>query len=158
MQKRLYLLALPLALWACQNTLYPVAPDVPARVTTGSPAPGSDPTASQRGPYGGLMVRSGSHYLEFVPYTPPGGEYLLYLFPWDASLSPLFRSKEDSRATLTLSNGREIPLEAAINSEDGSLFFYVYPEASFKQLEVTIEARVTLGSTVLTGSFPHPDR
>ncbi len=150
--------ALPVLLWACQGGLYPVAPDTPERVTVGSPdpggSPGSDP-APQEGPFGGQLVASGTHFLEFLGYTPPRGSYTLYLFPWGAGQSPI-PAALDATAKLKLSNGREIPMTAATNSDDGSLFFYAVPEASFASLNVTVQAEVTLGGTILTGSFSHP--
>lgn len=159
MNVRLLAFALPLLLWACQGELYPLAPDLPERQTVGSPDPGApeDPNSSEIGPYGGQLVASGTRYLEFLGYTPPGGSYTLYLFPWDAGMAAIPRSGATVRATLSLSNGRQVPMTAATNSDDGSLFFYVKPEASFERLNVTIQAEVTLPNAVLTGSFAHPN-
>jgi hypothetical protein len=161
MKMRPVLLApmLALALWACQGDLYPTAPDTPERVTIGSPDPGSTPgtTVPQRGLYGGQLQPSGSHYLEFLGFTPPRGSYTLYLFPWDADMHAIpFAS--GAQAKLKLSNGQQIAMTAATNQEDGSLFFYAFPEASFERLNVTLQAEVSLAGTLLTGSFVHPDR
>lgn len=158
MRSRALLLLLPLALWACQDTLYPVAPDMPDRVTIGSADPGPDPVLVTRGPYGGQLVASGAHSLEFVGFTPAKGAYTLYLFAWDATLNPVPRTAAQAEAKLKLSNGKEIAMTAATNPDDGSLFFYAYPGATFETLEVTVEAEVTLGGTALTGRFNHPDR
>lgn len=158
MNARPLLLLIPLALWACQDALYPVAPDVPERVTIGSPDPGSSTSPVQRGPYGGQLVASGNHYLEFVGFTPAGGDYTLYLFPWDASMNPVFRPSGKVEAKFKVSNGKEMALSVGTNNEDGSLFFYAFPEATFKNQSATIQAEVTLGTTPLTGSFVHPDR
>jgi hypothetical protein len=144
-------LTLPLLLWACQGDLYPVAPDVPERVTSSTPAPGVTP---QRGNYGGQLVSTGSHALEFLGFTPRD-TYTLYLFPWDSALNPIPYSAETT-AVLKLPSGREIPLTTANNREDGSLYFYAQPEPSFEQQDVTLQAEVTLGGTTLTGSFRHP--
>lgn len=159
MNARLLVFLLPLLLWACHGSLYPVAPEPPERVTVGSPDPGApeDPSPSERGPYGGQLVASGTRYLEFLGYTPPGGSYTLYLFPWDAGMAAIPRTGTTARATLVLSNGRQISMTAATNSEDGSLFFYAKPEASFERLNVTIQAEVTVPSGVLTGTFAHPN-
>ena len=150
------LLLLPLALWACQDTLYPIAPAVPERQTVGSPDPGGGETV-QRGPYGGRMVKAGTHYLEFVGFTPANGSYTLYLFPWDASVNPIPRTADQAEAKLTLSSGKTIAMSAATNSDDGSLFFYAFPEASFQTQTTTVQADVTLAGTALSASFPHPD-
>ncbi|MNY72800.1 hypothetical protein D3C86_2114410 [compost metagenome] len=68
------------------------------------------------------------------------------------------RTAAQAEAKLKLSNGKEIAMTAATNPDDGSLFFYAYPGATFETLEVTVEAEVTLGGTALTGRFTHPDR
>jgi|GEM_PF-2953154 len=158
MNARPLLLLIPLALWACQDTLYPVAPDVPTRVTVGSPDPVSSTTPVQRGPYGGQLVQSGQHYLEYVGFTPANGRYTLYLFPWDASMNPVFSPASTAAGKLKLSNGKEISLTATANNEDGSLFYYAFPDSAFKNQSVTIQAEVSFGSTQLSGSFVHPDR
>lgn len=158
MTKRPLLLLLPLALWACQDALYPVAPDVPERVTVGSPDPGDESPVVQRGPFGGRMVKSGTYYLEFVGFTPSGGSYTLYLFPWDASLNPVMSAPSEASAKLKASNGQEFPMAAAANSDDGSLFFYAFPGNAFKTQTATLQAEAKIGSTALTGSFTHPDR
>ena len=157
MKMRPLLLLVPLALWACQDTLYPVAPDVPERQTVGSPDPGSSPVTA-RGPYGGRLVKSGAYYLEFVGFTPANGSYTLYLFPWDASVNPIPRTGDPAEATLKLADGKTLAMAAATNSDDGSLFFYAFPEASFQTQITTVQAEVTLAGTPLSASFPHPDR
>lgn len=157
MNARPLLLALPLALWACQDGLYPIAPDVPHRVTVGSPDPAASTAPVQRGPYGGQLVKAGQHYLEFVGFTPPKGQYTLYLFPWDASMNPVMRNANRAEALLKLTSGKQIPLTAATNQDDGSLFFYAFPEASFETQSATLQAEVTLGTTALTAAFSHPN-
>jgi hypothetical protein len=158
MNARALLFLLPLALWACQDTLYPVAPNPPERVTTGSADPGTDPVATTRGPYGGQLVTSGAHALEFVGFTPSNGSYTLYLFPWDATLNPVPRTAAQSEAKLKLSDGQEIAMTAATNPDDGSLFFYAFPGSAFETLSVTVQAEVSLAGTALSASFTHPDR
>ena len=158
MNARPLLFLLPLALWACQDTLYPIAPDPPTRVTVGSPDPTSSTAPTQRGPYGGQLVQSGPYYLEFVSHTPTKGQYTLYLFPWDASMKPVFSSASTAAAKLKLSSGKEIPMTATAHPDDASLFFYAFPEAAFKNQSVTLQAEVTLGASQLSGSFVHPDR
>lgn len=150
-------LLLPLAMVACQSDLYPVAPETPERQTTGTPAPGVTPAPAEPGPYGGQLVVSGSYRLELVSYTPAKGTYTLYLFPWTAGMQTL-PFDAGAKATLKLSNGQTLTLNAAANSDDGSLFFYAFPAANFRQLDVKLQADVTLGSTALSASFDHPDR
>lgn len=157
MKMRPFLLLVPLALWACQDTLYPVAPNVPERQTVGSPDPGNG-NVLQRGPYGGRLVKSGAYYLEFVGFTPAKGNYTLYLFPWDASVNPIPNSGAPAEAKLTLANGKTLAMSAATNTDDGSLFFYAFPEASFQTQTTTVQAEVTLAGTPLSATFPHPDR
>lgn len=150
-------LALPLAMAACQGDLYPVAPEVPNRVAVGSPDPGSSTTPAQTGPYNGQLVSSGAHYLELVGYTPAKGTYTLYVFPWTAAMNAIpFVS--GTQAKLSLSNGQTLTLSAATNPDDGSLFFYAFPGAEFKSLDVTLQAEVKLSGAVLSGRFDHPER
>lgn len=157
MKTRPLLLLLPLALWACQGELYPIAPDVPERQTSQAPDPGS-PTSLARGPYGGRLAKSGAYYLEFVATTPRNGSFTLYLFPWDASLNPIPRSTIQAEAKLTQANGQVISLSPATNQDDGSLFFYAFPDPSFQSQATTLQADVSLGGTMLSGTFPYPDR
>lgn len=158
MNAKALLFLLPLALWACQDGLFPVAPDVPERVTVGSPDPSSSTAPIARGPYGGQLVQSGQHYLEFVGFTPARGSYTLYVFPWDSTQNPIFRAASSSQAKMKVSSGAEITLTAATNPDDGSLFFYAFPEASFENQTATLQVEVTLGVTLLKASFTHPDR
>lgn len=156
------MLLLPLALWACQGTLYPVAPDLPERIGAASPDPGTTPGTSPgtepgtvKGVFGGQVARSGARYLEFLGYTPPRGAYTLYLFVWDqAMVAPPYAA--GATAQLKLSSGRTIPMTAATNPDDGSLFFYAQPEASFAREKTSLTAQVTLGAESLTGAFQHP--
>lgn len=155
MNARLALAALPLALWACQGELYPVAPDLPERVAVGSPAPGSTQPVVRRGNYGGQLVAASSYQLEFLGHSPKAGDYVLYLFPWDADLKPV-PFLEGSTAVLKASNGKTVPMTAAPNDMDGSLFFYARPGAEFEGQTVTLQAEVTLGGQSLEASFAHP--
>jgi len=158
MNAKALLFLLPLALWACQDTLFPVAPDVPERVTVGSPDPSSSAAPKARGPYGGQLVQAGQHHLEFVGFTPAKGSYTLYVFPWDSAMNPVFRTAASSQAKLKASTGTEFTLTPATNPDDGSLFFYAFPEPAFETQSATLQAEVTLGTTLLKATFTHPDR
>lgn len=151
-------LLLLLAMAACHGDLYPIAPEPPERQTVvGSPAPGVTPAPSEPGPYGGQLVVAGDYRLELVSFTPRQGAYTLYLFPWTAGMQPV-PFNAGAKASLKLSNGQTITLSGTPHSEDGSLFFYAFPAASFRTLDVTLQAEVTLGAASLTAAFDHPDR
>lgn len=89
MRLRTLLPLMVVAIAACQTEIYPEAPTVPARTTTGAtPEPGGTATKPEPGFEGGQVMASGQGWLEFAPLESANnsGRVFFAFFPYDSQL------------------------------------------------------------------------
>lgn len=150
------------AIAACQTELYPEAPTVPARTTTGTPLPSQDQQAPTPGYPDGQVVASGQGWLEFAPLESAnnGGRIFFAFFPYDAQLRlPSGTSQVTGSALMTDSTGvkESKTLQFFAPSTGGDPLIYCWPTLVASR-SYTIHASLQVDGTTYTGDFTYQAR
>ena len=139
---------------ACAGPTLPDAPDPPLAAYTPTPSQTATPSGSlPQAPHtGGELAASGGGYIEFLSY-PEQGQALYFLFVYNDQLIPVKAPVSAAAATMTI-DGTTAAMTPAIYSQDGSLYFYVFPQLT--GASHTIQVTATISGTSYSGSFTSP--
>lgn len=155
MRLRYLLPLLMVAIAACQTELYPEAPTVPARTTTGTPGP--TVTAPVPGFEGGQVAATAGGWIEFAPLASQNnaGRIFFAFFPYDSEAKPIETTAQLSGTVqVTDSTGTKETKTLQVLPNNGQPFLYCWPTLVSKR-SYTLHATLTVGTKTYEGDFTY---